>query len=156
MIPLPIVPAALITFLESVPKGTEREKPQDMQRGCKTEQKRERNTGKWRRHVPPWSGCGGGNTSHSPTCFASSQTHRRVNQICAPEYLGCTRSGVARTRTTVGHAYTYQWIGTSGSLGNGDSRAERTRALEAITQSAFAYAGLPPVSCATCVQTDTR
>src|SRR5579859_1973465 len=63
--------------------------------------------------------------------------HRRFDQVCAPAYLGRKRGEVARTRTTVLQAHSQHWLGTFSSPGNGDYRAELTRACEAI----ITYAG---------------
>jgi hypothetical protein len=65
--------------------------------------------------------------------------HRRMNQVCAPGYLGRQRGEVARTRTTVLQAFTHQWIGTYSGSGNGDYRGELKRALEAITWYALTH-----------------
>jgi hypothetical protein len=66
--------------------------------------------------------------------------HRRLNQVCAPGYMGRKRGEVVRTRTTVLQAFTQQWIGTYGGAGNGKYRGELKRALEAITWYATALA----------------
>lgn len=63
---------------------------------------------------------------------------RRMNQVCAPGYLGRQRGEMVRTRTTVLQAFTHQWIGTYSGSGNGDYRGELKRALEAITWYALA------------------
>ncbi len=63
--------------------------------------------------------------------------HRRFDQVCAPAYLGRKRGEVARTRTTVLQAHSQRWLGTFSGPGNGDYRAELTRACEAIIN----YAG---------------
>src|SRR5215831_1761704 len=57
---------------------------------------------------------------------------RRLRPLCAPGYLGRKRGEVVRTRTTVLHAHTHQWLGTFGNAGNGEYRAELRRALTAI------------------------
>lgn len=66
--------------------------------------------------------------------------HRRLDQVCAPGYLGRKRGEVARSRTTVLQAFTHQWIGTYGGSGNGNYRGELKRSLEAITWYALAHA----------------
>src|ERR1700726_1668945 len=66
--------------------------------------------------------------------------HRRLDQVCAPGYLGRKRGEVVRTRTTVLQAFTHQWIGTYGGVGNGKYRSELKRALEVITWYATALA----------------
>jgi hypothetical protein len=58
---------------------------------------------------------------------------RRLNQVCAPGYLGRKRGEVVRTRTIVSQAHSYQWLGSFGNKGNGLYRAELRRALSAIT-----------------------
>ena len=63
--------------------------------------------------------------------------HRRFDRVCAPAYLGRKRGEVARTRTTVLQAHTHQWLGTFSGPGNGDYRAELTRACQTISS----YAG---------------
>jgi hypothetical protein len=68
--------------------------------------------------------------------------HRRLDQVCAPGYLGRKRGEVARTRTTVLQAFTHQWMGTYGGAGNGNYRGELKRALQAIIWYALAL-GLP-------------
>jgi len=63
--------------------------------------------------------------------------HRRLDQVCAPAYLGRKRGEVARTRTTVLQAHSHHWLGTFSGAGNGDYRGELARACEAI----ISYAG---------------
>jgi hypothetical protein len=63
--------------------------------------------------------------------------HRRFDRVCAPAYLGRKRGEVALTRTTVLQAHSQHWLGTFGGPGNGDYRAELTRACETI----ISYAG---------------
>lgn len=57
---------------------------------------------------------------------------RRLRPLCAPGYTGRKRGEVVRTRTTVLHAHTHQWLGTFGNPGNGEYRAELRRAVAAI------------------------
>jgi hypothetical protein len=62
--------------------------------------------------------------------------HRRLEEVCAPGYLGRKRGEIVRTRTTVLQAHTHQWVGTfSGrsGAGNGDYRGELRQAVKAIT-----------------------
>ena len=47
---------------------------------------------------------------------------RRFEQVCAAGYLGRQRGEVVRTRTTLLHAHTQQWLGTFAGMGNGDYR----------------------------------
>jgi hypothetical protein len=61
---------------------------------------------------------------------------RRLNEVCAPGYLGRKRGETVRTRTTVLQAHTHQWVGTfSGpsGAGNGDYRRELRQAMQAIS-----------------------
>jgi hypothetical protein len=62
--------------------------------------------------------------------------HRRLDEVCAPGYLGRKRGESARTRTTVLQAHTHQWLGTvAGALGagNGDYRGELRQAVKAVS-----------------------
>ena len=50
---------------------------------------------------------------------------RRLDEVCAPGYLGRKRGETVRTRTTVLQAHTHQWVGTfsgASGAGNGDYR----------------------------------
>jgi hypothetical protein len=58
---------------------------------------------------------------------------RRVQEVCAPGYLGRKRGEVLRTRTTVLQAHTHQWMSTFSGAGNGDYRGELRRAGQAIS-----------------------
>ncbi len=69
---------------------------------------------------------------------------RRLDEVCAPGYLGRKRGEVVRTRTTVLQAHTYQWVGTFTGAGNGDYRGELRRAVQVI--SAYMKAQLVPLS----------
>jgi hypothetical protein len=64
--------------------------------------------------------------------------HRRLEQVCAPGYLGRKRGEVVRTRTTVLQAHTHQWLGSFGGAGNGDYRGELLQAGKAISDYATA------------------
>ena len=57
---------------------------------------------------------------------------RRLDEVCAPGYTGRKRGEVVRTRTTVLHAHSYQWLGTFGNPGNGKYRKELRRAVEMV------------------------
>ena len=57
---------------------------------------------------------------------------RRLDGVCAPGHLGRKRGEVVRTRTTVLHSHTQQWLGTFSGAGNGDYRGELLRAAEVI------------------------
>jgi hypothetical protein len=57
---------------------------------------------------------------------------RRLDEVCAPGYTGRKRGEVVRTRTTVLHAHSYQWLGTFGNPGNGEYRKELRRAVGAV------------------------
>jgi len=58
--------------------------------------------------------------------------HRCFEEVCAPGYVGHKRGEVVRTRTTMLHAHTHQWLGTFSGAGNGDYRGDLLRAGEAI------------------------
>lgn len=61
---------------------------------------------------------------------------RRLDEVCAPGYLGRKRGEILRTRTTVLQMHTYQWTGTFSGVfgaGNGDYRGELRRAVSAIS-----------------------
>ena len=61
---------------------------------------------------------------------------RRLDEVCAPGYLGRKRGETVRTRTTVLQAHTHQWIGTfsgASGAGNGDYRGELRQAVKAIS-----------------------
>jgi hypothetical protein len=64
---------------------------------------------------------------------------RRLRSLCAPGYTGRKRGEVVRTRTTVLHAHTHQWLGTYGNPGNGQYRVELRRAVEAVQAYAKAH-----------------
>jgi hypothetical protein len=66
--------------------------------------------------------------------------HRRCDRVCATGSFGRTRGQVGRTRTTVLHPYTHQWLGTFAGSGHGDSRAALRQALQALTADAAACA----------------
>src|SRR5260221_930917 len=58
---------------------------------------------------------------------------RRLDEVCAPGYLGRKRGETVRTRTTVLQAHTHQWLGTfsgTSGAGNGDYRGEMRQAEE--------------------------
>jgi hypothetical protein len=57
---------------------------------------------------------------------------RRLRPLCAPGYTGRKRGEVVRTRTTVLHAHTHQWLASFGNPGNGEYRVELRRAVAAI------------------------
>jgi len=69
---------------------------------------------------------------------------RRLQEVCAPGYLGRKRGEVVRTRTTVLQAHTHQWMGTFSGAGNGDYRGELRRAVQVI--SAYVKARSLPLS----------
>ena len=58
---------------------------------------------------------------------------RRLAVVCRPGYLGRKRGEVVRTRTTVAHSHSHQWLGTFSGPGNGDYRGELGRATEVIS-----------------------
>jgi len=45
---------------------------------------------------------------------------RRLTKVCRAGYLGRKRGEVVRTRTTVAHSHSHQWLGTFSGSGNGD------------------------------------
>jgi hypothetical protein len=60
---------------------------------------------------------------------------RRLDEVCAPGYLGRKRGETVRTRTTVLQAHTHQWVGTfsgASGAGNGDYRGELRQATRVI------------------------
>jgi hypothetical protein len=62
--------------------------------------------------------------------------YRRLDEVCAPGYLGRKRGETVRTRTTVLQAHTHQWVGTfsgTSGAGNGDYRGELRQAVKAIS-----------------------
>jgi hypothetical protein len=68
---------------------------------------------------------------------------RRLSAVCAPGYMGRKRGEVVRTRTTLLHAHTHQWLFTSGAAGNGDYRGELLRGLTVIVAYQTALGLLP-------------
>ncbi len=73
--------------------------------------------------------------------------HRRLDEVCAPGYLGRKRGEAVRTRTTVLQTHTHQWVGTfsgASGAGNGDYRGELRQAVKAI--SAYTQALSVPLS----------
>lgn len=61
---------------------------------------------------------------------------RRLDEVCAPGYLGRKRAEVVRTRTTILQAHTHQWLGTFSGVsgaGNGDYRGDLRQAMKAIS-----------------------
>jgi hypothetical protein len=67
---------------------------------------------------------------------------RRLRPLCAPGYTGRKRGEVVRTRTTVLHAHTHQWLASFGNPGNGKSREELRRAVTAVRSYVQAH-GFP-------------
>jgi hypothetical protein len=62
--------------------------------------------------------------------------HRRMGDVCAAGYTGRKRGEVVRTRTTLLHAHTQQWLATYGNAGNGEYRGELLRVIGVLTQYA--------------------
>jgi hypothetical protein len=60
------------------------------------------------------------------------EVQRRLTKVCRAGYLGRKRGEVVRTRTTVVHSHSHQWLGTFSGSGNGDYRAELKRAVEVV------------------------
>lgn len=67
-----------------------------------------------------------------PQTEALPGAQRRLPQVCAPGYTGRKRGEVVRPRTVVSQAHSYQWLGSFGNRGNGRSREELRRALDAV------------------------
>jgi hypothetical protein len=44
---------------------------------------------------------------------------RRLEEVCAPGYMGRKRGQMVRTRITLAQAHRYQWLGSFGNRGNG-------------------------------------
>jgi hypothetical protein len=78
-----------------------------------------------------------------PQGEAQPEPARRLEELCAPGYTGRKRGEVVRTRTTVLQTHSPHWLGSFGNPGNGHSREELRRALEAITRYLQAH-HLPP------------
>ena len=57
---------------------------------------------------------------------------RRLDQVCAPGYVGRKRGEVVRSRTTILQMHSHQWVGTYSGAGNGDYREELRSACRAI------------------------
>ncbi len=66
--------------------------------------------------------------------------HRRLQEVCAPGYVGRKRGEVVRTRSTVLQAHSHQWFGTFSAAGNGDYRGELLRAVKMISSYLKAHA----------------
>jgi hypothetical protein len=64
---------------------------------------------------------------------------RRLDDVCAPGYTGRKRGQVVRTRTVIGQAHSFQWLGSVGNRGNGRYREELRRGLAAITRYLTAH-----------------
>ncbi len=64
---------------------------------------------------------------------------RRLRPLCAPGYTGRKRGEVVRTRTTVLHAHTHQWLASFGNPGNGRYRAELRRAVVVVQEYVKAH-----------------
>jgi hypothetical protein len=72
---------------------------------------------------------------------------RRLDEVCAPGYLGRKRGETVRTRTAVLQAHAHQWLGTfsgASGAGNGDYRGELRQAIKAI--STYMHAQSVPLS----------
>jgi hypothetical protein len=78
-----------------------------------------------------------------PQAEALPPPFRRLDDVCAPGYMGRQRGEVVRTRTVVSQAHSYQWLGSFGNRGNGRYRTELRQALTAITRYLTAH-HLPP------------
>ena len=67
-------------------------------------------------------------------------SHRRLRPLCAPGYTGRKRGEVVRSRTTVLHAHTHQWLATFGNAGNGAYRVELRQGMGVIERYCHAHA----------------
>jgi hypothetical protein len=56
----------------------------------------------------------------------------RMNEVCAPGYLGRKRGEGVRRRTVVSEAHTFLWLGSFGHRGNGQYREELGRAVDCV------------------------
>lgn len=63
-----------------------------------------------------------------PTQGTHPELKRRSRAACAPGYRGRKRGEAVRTRTTIAHAHTREWLGTFAGAGNGDAKAELKQA----------------------------
>ncbi len=77
-----------------------------------------------------------------PTSPDRPTPQRRLRPLCAPGYTGRKRGEVVRTRTTVLHMHTHQWLASFGNPGNGQYREELRRAVAAIQSYVQAH-GFP-------------
>jgi hypothetical protein len=81
-----------------------------------------------------------GGASHSASKMCQGErASRRLDEVCAPGYTGRKRGEVVRTRTTIGQAHSYHWLGSFGNRGNGRYREELRKGLAAITRYLSAY-----------------
>jgi hypothetical protein len=104
-------------------------------------EKEEKTGGLWDRQGTQWLvfDVDGTRQAASPRALPSTPdlppAQRRLDEVCAPGYLGRKRGEAVRTRTTVLQAHTHQWIGTfsgASGTGNGDYRGELRQAITAI------------------------
>jgi RecB family endonuclease NucS len=61
------------------------------------------------------------------------QARRRSEAASAPGYRGRKRGEAVRTRTTICHAQTGEWLGTYGGAGNGEVKEDLERSLQRIS-----------------------
>lgn len=98
----------------------------------------ERSAGLWDRQENRWLVFDVDGTREAARQRALPQTpdrptpQRRLRPLCAPGYTGRKRGEVVRTRTTVLHMHTHQWVASFGNPGNGQYREELRRAKAAI------------------------
>jgi hypothetical protein len=78
-----------------------------------------------------------------PTAPESPAPRRRLDAVCAPDYMGRKRGEVVRSRTAALQMHTRQWIGTYSGKGNGDYREELACTLQAVTTYLEQFS-LPP------------
>jgi len=98
----------------------------------------EQDAGLWDRHGNRWLVFDGDGTKEAARQRALPQTpdrpapQRRLRPLCAPGYTGRKRGEVVRSRTTVLHMHTHQWVASFGNPGNGQYREELRRAKATI------------------------
>ena len=104
-------------------------------------EKEEKTGGLWDRQGTQWQVFDVDGTRHAARQRALPSTpdlppaQRRLDEVCAPGYLGRKRGETVRTRTTVLQAHTHQWVSTfsgASGAGNGDYRGELRQAKSAI------------------------
>jgi hypothetical protein len=67
-----------------------------------------------------------------PTQGTHPVLKRRSRAACVPGYSGRKRGEAVRTRTTIAHAHTREWLGSFAGAGNGDVKADLKRSCSVI------------------------